>query len=499
MKTSLLTPSLLAAALAAGAINPAWAQAPRAIQLRAGGPACVAGEILVQFKVGVTDAQVAETFRRGGLGLKKHIHTPAMQDAGQFGLTQTETNLPIEAAINAVSHLPGVEFAEPNWIVSSQAESNDPSYLDGSLWGMFSDDNPFAIGPAATTNFFGSQAEKAWAAGFTGSKDIFVGIIDTGIQFDHPDLAANMWTNPGEIPGNGIDDDANSYVDDIHGWNAIGDNGTIYAPGNDTAGVPYEHYHGTHVAGTVGAAGGNGLGVVGMNWNVSLISGKFLGQNGSGATTDAIQAIDYMTALKTRKGLNIVALNNSWSGAGFNQALLDAITRAAQANILCIAAASNNSANNDVTPRYPANYDTTSGAGYDAVISVAAIDQLGNLAGFSDYGSTTVDLGAPGVATLSTVPANSYALKNGTSMATPHVTGAIALYATTHPGVTAAQIRYDLHTTAAPTPSLAGITVTGSRLDAAALMSTAPTTLAAPAALSRRTTSASSVGTRSAN
>ncbi len=482
MKTSLLTPSLVVAALAVGSMHSARAEAPPAIQLQAGGPACVAGEILVQFKAGVTDAQVADAFRRGGLALKKHIHTPAMQDAGLIGLTQAATNLPIQAAINAVSHLPGVDFAEPNWIASSQAESNDPSYLDGSLWGMFSDDQPFAIGPAATTNLFGSQAEKVWAAGFTGSKDVFVGIMDSGIQFDHPDLAANMWTNPGEIPGNGIDDDGNGYPDDVHGWNAIGDNGNTYAPGIDPQGVPYENYHGTHVSGTVGAAGGNGIGVAGMNWNVSLISGKFIGQTGFGSYADAIQAIDYMTALKTRKGLNIVALNNSWGGGGFSQLLLDAITRAAQANILVVASAGNDSTDADVSPHYPACNSTFAALGFDSVISVASINSIGNKRITSNWGATSVDLGAPGEAVLSTVPTNSYALQNGTSMATPHVSGAVALYATTHPGATAAQIRADLFTTAVPTQSLNGITVTGGRLDAAALMSIAPTTLAAPAA-----------------
>ncbi|RYD38453.1 MAG: hypothetical protein EOP86_00845 [Verrucomicrobiaceae bacterium] len=471
MKPPLLAPSLLAAALAAGAISSARAQGPPVVELHPGGPACVAGEILVQFKAGVTEVQTAEAFRRGGLALKKHIHTPAMQDVGRIGLTHAATNLPVQAAINAVSRLPGVEFAEPNWIVSRQAEANDPFYLDGSLWGMLSDDNPFAIGPAATTNMFGSQAEKAWAAGFTGSRDVFIGIVDTsGIQYDHPDLAANIWTNPGEIADNGLDDDGNGYVDDLHGWNAFGDNGTVHDIADG---------HGTHVAGTIGAAGGNGIGVAGVNWNVSMVSGKF-GQNGSGSYADAIQAIDYLTALKTRKGLNIVALNNSWSGAGFSQALLDAVTRAAGANILVVAAASNNSSNNDLTPVYPANYDTTPGAGYDAVISVAGINSIGDKRLTSDWGATSVDLGAPGEEVLSTVPTGAYALKNGTSMATPHVSGAIALYATTHPGATAAQSRYDLLTTGAPTLSLSGITATGARLDAAALMSTAPTTLPAP-------------------
>src|SRR5688500_18428358 len=156
-------------------------------------------------------------------------------------------------------------------------------------------------------------------------------IVDTGLQLNHPDLADNVWTNPGEIAGNGLDDDGNGYVDDIHGWNAIDDTGVIFDPGYDS--------HGTHVAGTIGAAGGNGMGVAGINWKVGLISGKFLGRSGSGSTLDAVQAIDYLVSLKTGKGINLVALNNSWGGGGFSQALLDAISRAADADILFAAAA----------------------------------------------------------------------------------------------------------------------------------------------------------------
>ncbi len=471
MKTS---PLFLASALAVTALNSAYAQALPPIAIKPGGPAYLPGEILVQFKADVTDAQLGEAFRRGGLNMIKHVQTPAMSDHGNIGLTHALTAMPVPVATRMLSNLPGVEFAEPNWVSTPDAVSNDPSYLDGTLWGVFGDDIPSPIGPAATTNPFGSQAEKAWAAGFVGSRDVFVGIIDSGFQFDHPDLAANVWTNPGEIPGNGIDDDGDGYVDDVHGWNAVNDNGTTYNSVD-----PSEEGHGTHVTGTVGAVGGNGIGVSGVNWNVTLIAGKCF--EGPGTYLDAIQAIDYMTTLRTRKGLNIVAMNNSWSGTAFSQALLDAYTRAAQAGILSICSAGNYTNNNDALPRYPTGFDTTSGAGYNSVISVAAIDQGGNLASFSDYGSTTVDLGAPGVATYSTLPMSSYGFKSGTSMATPHVTGSVALYASTHPGLSALQLRQDLLGTVTPTPSLNGITVTGGRLDVGSLMSIAPTALPAPA------------------
>lgn len=417
-------------------------------------PAYAPGEILLQFNGDVKDAEVGEAFRQGGLRLIKHVQTPAMTDLGKKGFSRVLTAMPVPAAVQLLRKLPGVSVAEPNWVVTSQVESNDPLFTGGNQWGMMS---------GAWGSPFGSQAENAWASGIIGNKDVVVGVIDTGIQFDHPDLAANMWRNPWEIAANGVDDDGNGYVDDIHGWNTKDNNGMIYDPGQDAAGQYYD-MHGTHVAGILGAVGGNGVGVAGINWNVSIIAGKFNG-GGTGYIADAIEAIDYMTALKTRQGVNIVVLSNSWINQSYSQLVLEAITRTAQANILFVAAAGNWSYNNDVTNAYPTNYDTTSTAGYDAVISVASIAVDGSKAVSSSYGAVSVDLGAPGREIYSTVPAGGYELKNGTSMATPFVTGAIALYASTHPGASAPQIRKALFSTTKPTASLAGITATGGRLD----------------------------------
>ena len=214
----------------------------------------------------------------------------------------------------------------------------------------------------------------------------------------------------------------------------------------------------------------NNIGVVGVNWNVTIISGKFLGPKG-GYTSDAIEAVDYFTGLKIKHPeMNIVALNNSWGGGGFSQALLDAIVRAAQHNILFVAAAGNGdrfgrAINTDASPSYPSSYNTTAGAGYDSVISVTAIDSAGSKASWANYGATTVDLGAPGVGIYSTLPTDTYGSYSGTSMATPHVTGAAALYASTHPGATALQIKNALLGSTKATASLAGKTVTGGRLD----------------------------------
>jgi subtilisin family serine protease len=268
-------------------------------------------------------------------------------------------------------------------------------------------------------------------------------------------------------PVDGIDNDGNGYVDDVRGWDfANNDNSTFDGVGDD---------HATHVAGTIGAIGGNAIGVAGVNWNVTMISAKFLGKNG-GTTANAIKAVDYITDLKTRHGLNIVATNNSWGGGGFSQALLDAINRGGNAGILFIAAAGNGGRdgvgdNNDSTASYPSSYECVSSNG-DCVIAVAAITSTGAKSGFSNYGATTVDIGAPGSAINSTVPVrkgsatvSGYASYSGTSMATPHVTGAAALYASTHPGATAAEIKQAILSSAVATASLAGRTVTGGRLN----------------------------------
>jgi len=356
------------------------------------------------------------------------------------------------AAIDRLRDDPAVAFAEPNWRLQHQAASNDPFYTNGSLFGMYGD----ATSP---NNQFGSQAGEAWANGNTGSRNVYVGVIDEGIQFTHPDLDANVWTNSFD-PVNGRDDDGNRYVDDVHGWDfATGDN-TIYDGGK----TGRADTHGTHVTGTIGAEGGNGTGVAGVSWNVTAISGKFLGRNG-GTLANAVRAVDYFTDLKTRHGLNIVATNNSWGGGGFSQALLEAIVRGAQQNILFVAAAGNSGTNNDSTASYPSNYTTTE-AGYDAVIAVAAIDAAGGLASFSQFGAQTVDLGAPGVTINSTLPFSKYGAYSGTSMATPHVTGAAALYAASNPTANASQIRAAILSSTVPTASLSGKTVTGGRLNA---------------------------------
>lgn len=394
--------------------------------------------LLVSWQPGSTAAERNQARQALGLSLREEIFTEAMRrsGAGMLELVDLPPGLSAEQAIARLSRRPGVSYAEKNWILSAQATSDDPYFTDGTLWGM--------------GGGFGSNAAAgAWASGKLGSDTVYVGIIDEGYQYDHPDLIANAGVNPGEVAGNGIDDDGNGYVDDVYGWNFDRNNNQINTSQDD---------HGTHVAGTIGAQGGNGVGVAGVNWNVSLLNAKFLGNRG-GTTANAIKAVDYFTDLKERHGLNIVATNNSWGGGGFSQSLKDAIDRAGAQGILFIAAAGNDGRNNDSTTSYPSGYSSNN------IISVASITSGGALSSFSNYGVTSVDLGAPGSSIMSTLPGGSYGSYSGTSMATPHVTGAAALLKAIYPQATAAQIKQALLTGTSATTSLSGKTLTGGRLN----------------------------------
>jgi|694.fasta_scaffold17012_6 subtilisin family serine protease len=424
----------------------------------------IADEVLVQFAPGATPFQMEQVRAIVGGQTREVIHTVTMQEAGAGCLERVSigNGLAVPAAIQKLQRNRAVVFAEPNYVYQTAAVSNDTYYTNGSLWGVYSDDSP-ATGPSGTTNQFGTQAEKVWAGNFTGSSNVLIAVIDEGVQVNHPDLNPNIWVNPFETPGDGIDNDGNGYIDDINGWDFANNDASVYDSTGDD--------HGTHVAGTIGARGGNGAGIAGMNWNIRMITAKFLG-SGGGTTANAVRAIDYITDLKSRHGINLVASNNSWGGSGYSQSLHDAIIRHANQNILFVAAAGNSAANNNSSGFYPANYDTSMGtstqaaASYDAVIAVASITSSGALSGFSNYGSTMVDLGAPGSSIVSTVPNNTYASYDGTSMASPHVAGAVALYASAQSGtVTAKSIRQAILGSATPTASLSGKTVTGGRLN----------------------------------
>ena len=414
----------------------------------------VPGEVIVKFRPDASPAERGAALSSVNASVRERIVTPRMRRSESAeGLSVVHSDLGTMAAIERLRTDPRVEYAEPNYIYRHQAVSNDPYFTNGSLWGMYG-------GTSSPANAFGSEAAVAWALGKTDCSSVYIGIIDEGYMYTHTDLAANAGTNPGEVAGNGVDDDGNGYVDDVYGWDFAGGDNTVFDGTGDD--------HGTHVAGTIGAVGGNGTGVAGVCWNVKMLNAKFLGRNG-GTTANAIKAVDYFTDLKTRHGLNLVATSNSWGGGGFSQGLQDAIERANAAGILFIAAAGNSTYDCDTsTACYPAEYPNAN------LIAVASITSTGAISSFSNFGATTIDIGAPGSAIYSTVPASSkgkivssYASYSGTSMATPHVSGAAALYAAYHPGSSAATIKNALLSSALPTTSLVGKTATGGRLSVA--------------------------------
>jgi subtilisin family serine protease len=388
----------------------------------------VPNQIIIKLKPGISARSInslQQSMNASVLGTTQTLGIQLLQLNGAVGVEEAIANFARDSRI---------EYIEPNYRVSINTTPNDPDL--NQLWGLNN------TGQTGGTPDADIDAPEAWDIQ-TGS-DVVVCVIDTGVDYTHPDLANNIWTNPGEIAGDGIDNDGNGYVDDIHGYDFV----------NNDADPMDDNSHGTHVAGTIAAEGNNGTGVAGVNWSAQIMPLKFLDAGGWGDTFGAIQAVEYATMMGAK------LTSNSWVGGGYSQAPYDAIAAAGDAGQLFVAAAGNWGWDNDTYPEYPASYDL------DNIIAVAATDNNDQLAWFSNYGAASVDLGAPGVDIYSTFPGNSYGTLSGTSMATPHVSGVAALLWAQNPDMTATQVKNRILASADPIPALDGKTVSGGRLNA---------------------------------
>ena len=391
----------------------------------------VENEVLVRFRDGL--ASQAKTNIHVRMGAKRVKEFKIVRG---LELVKIPATMTVEEATRLYRNNQDVLYAEPNYIAHAQTLPNDPSY--NSLWGLQK-----------------INAPGAWDLS-TGGSNVVVGTIDTGIDYNHPDLAANTWRNSLDCNKNGIDDDGNGYIDDCHGIDTV----------NHDSDPMDDNDHGSHVAGIIGAVGNNGIGVAGVNWNISILACKFLGADSFGPISGAIECMEYFKLMKDR-GVNIVATNNSWlivdyNGTGpgpFSQGLYDSIEEHRKSGILFIACAGNFALNSDITPTYPAsNYQSN-------IISVAATDSSDGLAYFSNRGRRTVHMGAPGMSILSTIPGSSYQFMSGTSMAAPHVSGVVALLKAHNPQLDWKAIKNLILAGGDNVSSLSG-TVTGKRANA---------------------------------
>jgi subtilisin family serine protease len=416
---------------------PKEARAARVRHERVARPLAHPHRLIVKFREGLTPDGPGRALSRAGVRMRKRLRTRGLR-----AVEVVDRSRRIEEVIDRLTRDPAVEYAEPDYLVhATSLFPNDPGF--GQLWGLHNTGQSFG------TPDVDIDAPEAWDAS-TGASAIVVGVIDSGVDYTHEDLADNMWRNPGEVE-NGLDDDGNGYVDDVFGINCI-----------DGTGDPFDDfYHGTHVAGTIGAVGDNGIGIVGVSWDVQIMALKFLASDGWGTLSDAIECLEYATLMEAN-GVNLRLTSNSWGGGGFSQALEDAIRATGQADMLFVAAAGNDyGRDTDADPVYPSSYDL------ENVVSVAATDRNDALASFSNFGVRSVDLAAPGVSILSTTPGSTYGYANGTSMATPHVSGAAALLWGRHPSASAAAIKALLLASVDPAASVAGRVLTSGRLNAA--------------------------------
>jgi thermitase len=353
-------------------------------------------------------------------------------------LVRIPANMSLKDAIAKYKKNSNVIYAEPNYAYAENSIPDD-TYYDYQ-WGLSQ-----------------VNASEAWNI-TTGSHKVIIAVIDSGIDLNHPDLKANIWINKGEIPGNRIDDDHNGYIDDVYGWNFISDDNNI----SDDDG------HGTHVAGIIAAAGNNSKGVTGVMWSATIMSLKFLDNEGNGYVDDAVSAVRYATKM----GASIISC--SWGGSEYSQALKDVID-ASSALVVCAAGNRGSGANDDISPVYPACFTSKN------IISVAATDASDVLASFSDYGLNSVDVAAPGTHICSTLPGSQYGYMQGTSMAVPYVTGLAGLIKSIRPDLSALQIKYTILNNVDYISSLAGKILTGGRINTLKALTNIITDSIAPA------------------
>jgi hypothetical protein len=394
--------------------------------------AFVDGELLLQFNAwasaGQRDSIVAA---RGARRLRRFAALDIQHVSLPRGIT-------VASAVAAFRSMPGVALAQPNYIrhLVQSAPPNDPFWLDGSLWGLTK-----------------IEADAVWRDFTTGDAGVVIADIDTGVRYGHPDLAANMWRNPGEIPGNGVDDDANGYIDDVFGIDTV----------NHDSDPDDDQGHGTHTAGTIAAVGNNGAGVAGINWQAKVLPCKFIAASGFGTDAGAIECFNYIVALKNR-GVNIRVSSNSWGSARGaappSSAVQSAIDAAGAAGIVNVFAAGNDGTDNDAVPFDPASYSSPS------IVAVASSSVTDQRSSFSNYGATSVDLAAPGENILSTYIGPNYRYSSGTSMAAPHVAGVAALLAGMDPALTVSDIKSILIESVDPLPVWSGVVASGGRLNA---------------------------------
>jgi thermitase len=401
-------------------------------------------EVLVRFRPGTT----RETIDRLTTQLNDEVED-RIESVDGLDVIEDEDGTNAADVVAQYRALPEVEYAEANSEITLDHEDAGRKHVHADdemfqrQWGLF---NSGQSGGQAGADI---SAMRAWAV-TRGSEQVVVAVLDSGVDYTHPDLVNNIWTRPEIIKAYEDDDLTEGAVDDQHGFNVVEDNGDPM----DRNG------HGTHCAGIIGAEGGNGIGITGVNWNVKIMPLRFMDGDGAGTTKDAIEAINYVIDRK-RAGVNVRIISASWGSTARSRALEDVIRKAYDEGILFVAAAGNASTDNDQTPHYPSSYNLGN------VVSVAATNRNDQLASFSNYGANSVNVAAPGEEILSTWLEHGFSEKKGTSMATPFVAGVAALILSQNPKMSVDDLRAKLLQSVDPLPSLKGKVSSGGRINAA--------------------------------